>query len=285
MEKELNTLCDKVRYAVSFEEELTEEMREHIKNCDECRAYFEQTEKMAAELSAMNVASLTKNGMSVADSVMSEIKKQAVFTMGKPVKKAAFIRHAGLIAACLVLVVMAIPVIKGMYGAKSEDAAYEYEYMQNGAALYDIADEESLPEEDAGEVKMMAAKSYNDTVEYEAVTEAEEKAKGTGSVNGILYDAFDGADGETTSAQQPESQNSAVADYRADPSGIYAYCEEYAKEVCVTCGLEYGRFGSLTYEDDNTACAIYLTTSDEQIILQLVKNGDIWEVINAEVYL
>ncbi len=274
-ETEFNSMCDKVRYAVSFEEELTEEMREHMENCDECRAYFEQTKKMAAELSALNGASLNKNGMSVADSVMSEIKKQVVFTMGKPVKKAAFVRHAGLIAACLVLVVMAIPVIKGMYGAKSEDAAYS----QNNTSLYDVADEESLPEEDAGEVKLMAAKSYNDTDDYEAVTEAEEKAKGT--VNGILYDSFDGA---TESAQMPETQNSAVV-YRADQSDIYAYSEEYAKEVCVTCGLEYGRFESLTYEDDNTACAVYLTTSDEQIILQLVKNGNIWEVITAEVYL
>lgn len=276
-ETEFNSMCDKVRYAVSFGEEMTEEMREHMENCEECRAYFEQTEKMAAELSAMNVASLTKNGMSVADSVMSEIKKQAIFTMEKPIKKAAFVRHAGLIAACLVLVVMAIPVIKGMYGAKSEDAAYEYEYMQNGAALYDIADEESLPEEDAGEVKLMAAKSYNDADNYEAVTELEEKAKD------VLYDAFDGATGATEAAQMPETQNSTV--YRADPSDIYAYSEEYAKDVCITCGLEYGRFESLTYEDDNTACAVYMTSNDEQIILQLVKNGNIWEVINAEVYL
>ena len=198
--------------------------------------------------------------------------------MGKPVKKAAFVRHAGLIAACLVLVVMAIPVIKGMYGAKSEDAAYEYEYMQNGAALYDIADEESLPEEDAGEVKLMAAKSYNDADNYEAVTESEEKAKD------VLYDAFDGTTGATEAAQMPETQNSALV-YRADPSDIYAYSEEYAKDVCITCGLEYGRFESLTYEDDNTACAVYMTANDEQIILQLVKNGNIWEVINAEVYL
>ncbi len=278
-ETEFNSMCDKVRYAVSFGEEMTEEMREHMENCEECRAYFEQTEKMAAELSAMNVASLTKNGMSVADSVMSEIKKQAVFTMGKSVKKAAFVRHAGLIAACLVLVVMAIPVIKGMYGAKSEDAAYEYEHMQNSAALYDVADEESLPEEDAGETKLMAAKSYNDADNYEAVTESEEKAKD------LLYDAFDGATGATESAQMPETQNSAIADYKADSSDIYTYSEEYAKDVCITCGLEYGRFESLTYEDDNTACAIYLTASDEQIVLQLAKNGNTWEVITAEVYL
>lgn len=278
MEKELDTMCDKVRYAVAFEEELTDEMREHIENCEECRAYFEQTEKMASELSAMNVDSLTKNGMSVADSVMSEIKKQAIFTAGKPVKTRAFVRHAGLIAACLVLVVMAIPAIKGMYGAKSEDAAYEY--MLNTA---EAADEECLPVDDAGETKLMAAKSYSSGAGYNG-TVAEVEAE-TDATTDLLADgvAFDTAYGANTSAQMPETQNSAVN--RADPSDIYAYSEEYAKEVCVTCGLEYGRFESLTYSDDNTACAIYMTKYDEQIILQLAKNGGVWEVVNAEVYL
>ncbi|MBQ8758626.1 MAG: hypothetical protein IJZ20_02940, partial [Clostridia bacterium] len=102
------SFCEKVQYTVSVGDELTEEMKAHIEPCEECRTFLEQTELVQAELAKMSFESFTKDGKSVADSVMEEIGRQKMFAGGGNTKKTSGVfRHMGLIAACAVIFVMA----------------------------------------------------------------------------------------------------------------------------------------------------------------------------------
>lgn len=123
---EIRTLCDRVKLAVSVGDTIDEEMMKHIEECDECRTFFEQSQIITKKLAEIGEYSFTRNGKSVADTVMDEIRRQELFTKGTPLgkKKSFFVRHSGMLAACLAISVMAIPFARGYFANKS-GSAYE----------------------------------------------------------------------------------------------------------------------------------------------------------------
>ena len=101
-------LCESTRLALADERELTDAQKAHLKTCDFCRNLQNETEIMKQALKELDVEPLVKGGVGLADSVMDEIGKQAIFGRTLSVKPKIF-RHAGLAAACLMVLVLAAP--------------------------------------------------------------------------------------------------------------------------------------------------------------------------------
>ena len=205
-------VCEKVRFAISVGDERDIEMMSHLEVCEKCRTFLEQSEKMTAELNGLSFDSFTKDGKSVADSVMEEIKRQKMFTSGNKVQKYnGYFRHMGLIAACVVIFVMALPVMNSIFGAEKNSEAIQYEnrsytvcedqvilnHSDNGSIMLakvtaDAAEGEEYPEDfeaetveneadspNSGNVMFMARPKFSDTdnsspeIEAEAVEDAQ----------------------------------------------------------------------------------------------------------------
>lgn len=105
-----DALCDAVRLALSDGAVLDGEQAKHLESCAACRAFRKQTQTMLTDLAGLAVPPLTKNGVGVADAVMDEIRRQAIFGRS-PRPGRRFFRHAGLVAACVTVLVMSFPVI------------------------------------------------------------------------------------------------------------------------------------------------------------------------------
>ncbi len=128
------TLCESVMFAIQFDEELTDEMKSHIDSCEECRTFRKQYEIMSGDLKELSVPLLEKDGVTVADSVMDEVEKRQIFAAGP--KSGKFIsRHFGLIAACIIVAVMAMPVLSRLMSAKNDSAAITSDESVAGAPM------------------------------------------------------------------------------------------------------------------------------------------------------
>ena len=132
MENESLSLCERVRFASLFDEPMDEEMKNHLCKCELCRTSLEQQNKITESLSIIKSDALIKNGKSVSASVMQEIENQSIFTGQRPVKSRFVFRYAGLVAACIIITVMALPMLDSILpGGKSSDLAVadeEYQY-------------------------------------------------------------------------------------------------------------------------------------------------------------
>ncbi len=169
----LNNICEETRFAISVSDELTDKQEKHLCECAECRTFKEQSEKLSEHLKSFGVAFDNKE-LGVADSVMKEINAQRIFTAGSPLKTRRIFRHAGLVAACLIVTVMALPFINATFmGANSADSAAENQSTEQDISL------------DAQEYK------YKMTSLADGVAPESEKA-----TNGALLDAYDYADEE-----------------------------------------------------------------------------------------
>ncbi len=178
-----DVICDRVRYAISVGDVLDDEMKAHVLECAECRTFLEQSEIMASELKKLGFDTFEKNGKTVADSVMEEVRRQEIFTKGSPVKanKGVF-RHIGLIAACAVIMVMALPLLnrvtnvnKGSDEAIVEDANYGRNYKNEAASGGSFNDDAAVSEEAYIEYSEEAA-DYEDSTGVLCDTQASEKA-------------------------------------------------------------------------------------------------------------
>lgn len=111
-----NTLCERVQDALISETPLDGEQTRHLESCDACRTYREQLKRMRSDLAALQVSTLTdKDGTGVADAVMEEIRRQALFGRSPGALRKKLFRHAGLAAACFIVLVMAAPVVFHMW--------------------------------------------------------------------------------------------------------------------------------------------------------------------------
>ena len=111
-----NTLCERVQDALISETPLDGEQTRHLESCDACRTYREQLKRMRTDLAALQVPTLTdKDGTGVADAVMEEIRRQALFGRSPGALRKKLFRHAGLAAACFIVLVMAAPVVFHMW--------------------------------------------------------------------------------------------------------------------------------------------------------------------------
>lgn len=131
----LKNICEETRFALTVNDELTDEHEKHLCECAECRTFKEHNDELSAHFSKLR-ADFDGIDLGVADSVMKEINAQRIFTSGTPIKTRHFFRHAGLVAACLIVTVMAIPLMNGAFkGANSADSAAENESIMQDSAF------------------------------------------------------------------------------------------------------------------------------------------------------
>lgn len=132
----LKNICEETRFALTVSDDLTDEQVKHLCECTECRTFKEQNDELSTHFSVLR-ADFDGKTLGVADSVMKEINAQKFFTLGTPIKTRHFFRHAGLVAACLIVTVMAIPLMNGAFkGANSADSAAENESIMQDV-VYD----------------------------------------------------------------------------------------------------------------------------------------------------
>lgn len=125
-DEEPGALCLETRLALAEKgdtADLSEEMRAHLESCPCCRTFCEQTEKMTAELAALAVPTLTKDGIGLADSVMNEVRARAIFGKKPAATGKKIFRHAGLAAAGFIVLLMAAPILSGVLNPNRSDTA------------------------------------------------------------------------------------------------------------------------------------------------------------------
>lgn len=190
-------LCESTRLALADEKELTDAQKAHLKECDFCRSFQNETEILKHDLASLDVAPLAKNGVGLADSVMEEIGKQAIFgrTPAASSARPRFFRHAGLAAACLVVFVLAAPTAFNLMHTKNaEDTALINETAPRSQAFFLAGSAVNDPSESADEESALKSKN-------EACTPADNSDQSADSASDVLYSAdalpFDSADALT----------------------------------------------------------------------------------------
>ncbi len=124
-------LCESTRLALADEKPLSRAQEAHLKTCEFCRRFQNETEILKKDLTALDIDSLIKNGVSLADAVMEEVGKQAAFRIKSSTSpKHRLFRHAGLAAACLVVFVLAAPTVFNTICAQKK-----FDTLPNEAAL------------------------------------------------------------------------------------------------------------------------------------------------------
>ena len=178
-------LCESTRLALADEKELTDAQKAHLKECDFYRCFQNETEILKHDLASLDVAPLAKNGVGLADSVMEEIGKQAIFgrTPAASSARPRFFRHAGLAAACLVVFVLAAPTAFNLMHTKNaEDTALINETAPRSQAFFLAGSAVNDPSESADEES--AQKSKNGTC-----VPADKSDQSTDSASDVLYSA------------------------------------------------------------------------------------------------
>ena len=124
-------LCESTRLALADEKPLNRAQEAHLKTCEFCRRFQNETEILKKDLAALDIDPLIKNGVSLADAVMEEVEKQAAFRIKSSTSpKHRLFRHAGLAAACLVVFVLAAPTVFNTICAQKK-----FDTLPNEAAL------------------------------------------------------------------------------------------------------------------------------------------------------
>lgn len=124
-------LCESTRLALADEKPLNRAQEAHLKTCAFCQKFQNETEILKKDLAALDMDSLVKNGVSLADAVMEEVGKQAAFRVKPSASpKHRLFRHAGLAAACLVVFVLAAPTVFNTICAQKK-----FDTLPNEAAL------------------------------------------------------------------------------------------------------------------------------------------------------
>lgn len=174
--------CESIKEKILLCEELTDAEKEHIANCEECRAASLQTEKMINDLAKMYVPDI-KDG-ELADRVMNEIRDSKIFHF----PKFKLSNHIGT-AAALVIVVAMFAAVKLSDNARL-DANNASDMSDSGKFVmltdsYDgaseSAEDETVPEVNAKFMALDAVKETtsddSDVVQNSAVEEKSQKLK------------------------------------------------------------------------------------------------------------
>ena len=113
----IDEICHLTRVAISEtenEDDLQPEILRHLDECEKCRSFREQNQKMLDALSQLSPGFLSKNGIGLADSVMEEVRKRKAFAPSSSSLNRRMFRHVGLAAACIVLLVASAPILLRM---------------------------------------------------------------------------------------------------------------------------------------------------------------------------
>jgi hypothetical protein len=95
-------MCEKIEICVFSGDELTEEMKAHVNECDHCRSFLEQNEKLCEDLKNLNVTGIEEG--KIADGVMAKIN--SLRTSGS--KRFNFTHHMGTAAALVIICAVAL---------------------------------------------------------------------------------------------------------------------------------------------------------------------------------
>lgn len=137
-------ICEEIEIAIYSGTELSDEQKNHIENCEECRALLTQMTQLGNDLNALAVPGIREG--EIADRVMENIKQQK---LSKPFPKFKVTHHLGTAAAVAVILVAAL-IIKnpaetdsnklsandfdgaGIIVSSPEDAVFGTAYNDNG---------------------------------------------------------------------------------------------------------------------------------------------------------
>ena len=169
-------ICEEIEIAIYSGTELTDEQKNHIENCEECRALLTQMTQLGNDLNALAVPGIREG--EIADRVMENIKQQK---LSKPFPKFKVTHHLGTAAAVAVILVAAL-IIKnpaetdsnklsandfdgaGIIVSSPEDAVFGTAYNDNGDEA----------ENNGSEVQMLA-RSENGTEVLSDTSDTEEE--------------------------------------------------------------------------------------------------------------
>lgn len=96
-------ICEEIEIAIYSDAELSDEQKNHIENCESCKALLSQIMKMKKDLEGLSVPGLCEGD--VANAVMSEIAKQKTAI---PFPKFRITHHIGTAAAVAIILVAAL---------------------------------------------------------------------------------------------------------------------------------------------------------------------------------
>lgn len=100
-------ICKKIEIAILSDTELTNEQKDHIDNCESCKALLSQVSSMKSDLGEFSVPGIRKG--QIADSVMASIKKQKTSV---PFPKFKLTHHLGTAAAVAIILVATLVISK-----------------------------------------------------------------------------------------------------------------------------------------------------------------------------
>ncbi|MCR5353704.1 MAG: hypothetical protein K6D98_05295 [Clostridiales bacterium] len=216
------TVCEEIKEKILCGEELSDAEKSHVLSCDGCRTYSEEIKTMLDDLESIGKESenLEKDGVSLVDSVMKEVNVRKFF--GNTEKKGGFspwTKHFGLVAACLVLMIMAFPLIRNYGNLSKKDAVVYSDSTEsiNDSVSKDIYDAgyyvtNSVPEVSSGisdDEEEPAAENKAESDELPGRGAIVRSAPGGMSVGAAAGGKSSGADSEEISSRE----SSAIEDF------------------------------------------------------------------------
>lgn len=245
-------ICEEIEIAIYSGTELTDEQKNHIENCEECRALLTQMTQLGNDLNALAVPGIREG--EIADRVMENIKQQK---LSKPFPKFKVTHHLGTAAAVAVILVAAL-IIKnpaetdsnklsandfdgaGIIVSSPEDAVFGTAYNDNG----DEAENDGA--DDIVEEAPVMLKSTRPNTEAAAQNEEE-----TSEEPMIMFKATmpenSADDMEDASSESVVAENSDAvlfADKNDKQTENYNYSIDYN-----TDGYPYGRGGGSSVQE------------------------------------
>lgn len=194
----IDEICHLTRVAISEtenEDDLQPEILRHLEECEKCRSFREQNQKMLDALSQLSPGFLSKNGIGLADSVMEEVRKRKAFAPSSSSLNRRMFRHVGLAAACIVLLVASSPILLRMLEPFEKNSSDNRLNFSGSPMSYN----DSAMTEDSVDF------NYSDVEESETVDGA------AGSSSGELFDSSNAFNNDSYTGEVPSVSDDLVS--------------------------------------------------------------------------
>lgn len=155
-------ICEQVEIAIYSDMVLTDEQKNHIENCPECKALLSQVESMKNDLHSSSITGIEEG--TVTKKVMDEIRKQK---LSSPAPKFRITHHLGTAAAVAIILVATLIIKNPADTSSNESISYdkavsdEVRFSQKayfGTSTYNNAETEeaAIDAENGAPILMMA---------------------------------------------------------------------------------------------------------------------------------
>lgn len=225
-------ICEEIEIAVYSDSELTEEQKNHIENCESCKALLSQVSEMKSQFGTLAVPGIAQG--SVADSVMNEIKNQR---MAAAAPKFRWTHHLGT-AAAIVIVLVAALILKNPSSTKPEEEKPAVDNSNSGIDQQ-FNDHEFKPAYTAEE-----SQDESDEIADEIIGMARAKTTGRNSEDYVPDKSPIPLEASPSSAESPVQDDDTIDDATDDAtdsvnSPSQEYSTFFADEPTETDGLLY----------------------------------------------